>query len=101
MNSASNVITLNTLFSALALIYSGELLDFSMKLLHMTWSSKCTHLVKPLFSHPPILLQIDSDLHIQGMSATDNCYKTWKCNLKYPAVLHSALNSVAIARALA
>jgi len=33
MNGASNVIKLNTLFSASALIYFGELLHFSMKLL--------------------------------------------------------------------
>ena len=49
----------------------------------LTWSSKCTHLVKPLFSHPTISLQIDSDSHNQGMNASDNCYNILKCNLKH------------------
>ena len=66
----------------------------------LTWSSKLTHLVKPLFSLPTISLQIDSDSHNQGMNASDNCYKTSKCNLKHLVELRSVFGIGAIAHVL-
>lgn len=62
----------------------------------LTWSSKCTHLVKQLFSCVPTLFQIDLDSYSQEMNANDNCYKTWKYNSVHPAALHIVINSVAI-----
>lgn len=66
----------------------------------MTWSSKLTHLVKPLFSRPTISLQIDSDSHNQDMNASDTSYKTSKCNLKHLVELRSAFGIGTIAHVL-
>ncbi len=62
----------------------------------MTWSIKCTHLVKQLFSFSPTLFQIGLDSHNQDMNASDSSYKTWKYNSAHPVALHIVLNSVAI-----
>lgn len=44
--------------------------------IQMTWSRKCIHSVKLLFSFSTISTQIDLDSYNEDMNATDNYYKT-------------------------
>lgn len=46
----------------------------------LTWSSICTHPVKPLFSFFATLFQIGLDSYNRDMNASDSSYKTWKYN---------------------
>ncbi len=66
----------------------------------VTWSSKCIHSVKLLFSFCATPTQIDLDSCNQDMNATDNYYKTSRYSPIYPAVPHNAFDNVSIAPAL-
>jgi hypothetical protein len=67
----------------------------------MTWSSICTHLVKPLFSFFATLFQIDLDSCSQYKNADDSSYKTLKYSSKYPTVPRILFDNAAIAPVLA
>ena len=75
-------------------------LYFSLTDEEMTWSTKCTHLVRQFFSFHSIAFQTDSDSDTQDKNAIDGCCKTLQYNSTHLAALHNALGNVSIAPAL-
>jgi predicted site-specific integrase-resolvase len=57
-------------------VWKLDRLGRTVKGLIVTWSSKCIHPVKQLFSFFPIYFQIDWGSYSQDMNAIYSCYKT-------------------------